>query len=489
MKRYVFFTAVACLLLSVYSIYLDTSLYIEVFIITFTLMGFFVFSCKKQRSLAVCMACISLFCLLSINAVTDINKVIDADGKKVYINSVVIESTYERETDATRYCTVKVLDSDNDIIKRGDKACVYYEAIDNYPLGTRIDGEFKINAIEADRISFLADGITCFLSADNMRVTQGDILLYNFCESVQSFIKDTLHNKARNSGLLIAMLYGERGFVSDRLYEAVKTCGVSHILVVSGLHFSVICGAFIKLCNIFFKKRYIKNILLLTFIFCFCAVCGFSVSVLRVGTVYIIMMIYKGLSRLENRLVGFCDALFIVLCIHPLAFHSVSFQLSFSATLGIMVLYPYFSQAIYYRYNKKSLRKFLLESAAVTLSACIFTFPSCVYYFGWVSLVAIPVNLLIGFAVTGILITACIGLVTALIKVNFISNGVFFICDALADYFVKIVKCFSALPFAIVTFKNIGLLTVAVITAYLLIYLTYTCKRHRFLLKLKNKEE
>lgn len=488
MKRYVFVTAIVCLLLSVYSVYLDALFYIEVFIISFVLAGFFAFYKKKCKGFAVCMACISLFCLLSINTITDINKVIDADGKKVYISSVVIESNEQRETEDTRYCTVKVLKSNNDILKRGDKACVYYEAFDNYAIGTRLDGEFKINAIEPDRISFLADGVSCFLSADYMRVTKGDIFLYNFCEKIQSFIKETLLNKTRNSGLLIAMLYGERGFISERLYDAVKTCGTSHILVVSGLHFTVICGAFIKFCNVFLRKQYVKNILLLIFMFCFSAVCGFSVSVTRVMIVYIVVMIYKGLGRFQNSLVGFCNALFIVLCIQPLAFHSVSFQLSFAATLGILVVYPLFSKAIYYRYNKRPLLKALLESAAVTLSACIFTFPTCVYYFGWISLVAIPVNVLIGFAVSGMLISSCIGLITALINLDFITKTVFFICDAFADYFIKIVKCFYRLPFATVRFKNTEILVIAVLFVYLAVYLTYTCKRRKNLIKLKENE-
>lgn len=487
MKWYVFLTATVCLLLSVYSAKLKITLYLVVFLACAAVFGFFIFKKSFQKGIAVCLAVIAMFSIFSINYINSINKIINADGKKVYLSAVVCGNEEQRDANKTRTCTLKILSSDNDLLKRSEKVRLYYDAEDELKLGTKIDGEFTI--VANDNLSFLSVGIRCFLRIENVRFSDSKIFLYDFCETVQSYIKETLLNKTRNSALLIAMLYGERGFISPMLENYVKTCGVSHILVVSGLHFSIICGAFMKLCNLLFKRQVVKDIIFLLFIFCFAAVCGFSVSVLRVGVIYAVMIIYKKLNRLDNSLVGFCDALIVVLFINPMAFHSVSFQLSFSATLGLLVLYPYLRRAIYYRYNNRVMLSLLLKSSATTLSACVFTFPTCVYYFGWVSVVSIPVNIVIGFAVTVILICTSSGVVMAAVGVSFLEKTLFFISDAFADYFVKVIKVFSEFPFATIRFRNTETLTACVLVVYLFIFVLYTCKRYKFLIKSKLKEE
>lgn len=430
------------------------------------------------------MAVIAIFSVLMMNVLNRIENLKNADGKKVYLSTVVCASEESRTISEARNCTLKVLSSESSIIDKGDKVILIYDAPDNFELGTRIDGEFVIRAMDEDNFSFISEGINCFVSADDVRFLDSGIFIYALSGKIQNFIKETLLSRTDNSGLLIGMLYGERGFISDKLLSYVKACGASHILSVSGLHFAVICGAFIKLCNVFIKKQRLKDFFTVLFVLLFSLVCGFQVSVLRAASVYLLLVLYRGMGRNHNSLVGFSDALLIVLFIHPAAFHSVSFQLSFSAVLGILVLYPYFSKAIYYRFNQKPVASYILKAAAVCLSATLLTFPTSVYYFGWVSLVSLPVNVLIGPAVTAMLVLALFGVLFFAVGTEFLGNALFFCCDAFADYFRKTVQYFAELPFSCITFKNTEVLTALVLLLYSAVYLLYTCKRRPDLVKL-----
>ena len=43
--------------------------------------------------------------------------------------------------------------------------------------------------------------------------------------------------------LLNAMLWGVKGGISDSVYDAFRSCGIAHILALSGLHVSFVVGA------------------------------------------------------------------------------------------------------------------------------------------------------------------------------------------------------------------------------------------------------
>jgi integrase len=74
---------------------------------------------------------------------------------------------------------------------------------------------------------------------------------YTFFGRVRKQIEKIIISKVNTEtgGLLIALLTGNRDLLSDELYSAAKACGVSHILVVSGLHLSILCGFINQIFN------------------------------------------------------------------------------------------------------------------------------------------------------------------------------------------------------------------------------------------------
>lgn len=480
-----FLAVFICILLSLASKSLNLVLFVLLFFISAFLFVFFLLSKKRKSGLIICMAIISIFSFLTVKMLVKLNKVDEINGKNVYLSAVVCETKEERN-DIYKSCKIKILNSENDVFCKGDKLVCNYISTESLSLGARLDGEFSISNLDlaSAQFSFVADGCVGIVYTENIRIGDSGIFIYEFTNKIQNFIKTTLLSKTDNSGLLIGMLYGERGFISDNLLDNVKSCGVSHVLVVSGLHFAIICSGFIKLCNLITKRQKIKDLLQLIFVFVFCCVCGFTVSVIRAATIYVLLIIYRNMKRGYSGFVAWADALLLTLFIHPAAFHSISFQLSYAAVLGLLVLYPQFLKAIKYKFSNRPLLTIILNCAAVSLSAFIATFPTCAYYFGYVSTVAILVNLLISLAVSIMLVCGVMGVVFAYLNLNFLVSVLFFITDALADYFRKTVHFFASLPYCTVSFNNTALLTVFVLLLYFGIYLLYTCKKRPYLVKL-----
>ncbi len=271
-----------------------------------------------------------------------------------------------------------------------------------------------------------------------------------------------------------ALTIGERAYQSNELYTAVARCGVSHIMVVSGMHMAVICGSVFKFLKRFINRR-ISAVLTVFCVVFFMGLCGFTPSVVRAGITYFIMMAAVLLFNKPDPLNSLCAAVVIMLIINPFYVGSVAFVLSVTSTAGIIILSPHITEIIItaFRVHIKPI-KVLIENFSVTFSALVFTFPLTVYYFGGISLVAIPVNLLISQSVTFSLIFASVALVIAIPGYMVFASGFFALCEVCTIYFIRIIEFFGSLPWAFVTVDNkVAVMYVLTVAFFVIIKYTY----------------
>ncbi len=236
-----------------------------------------------------------------------------------------------------------------------------------------------------------------------------DILFIGFIEDVhsalgnakpiymlRSAISDAITGDLnfREAGLLRGILLGDKNAVADETLEAFRHAGISHIVVVSGLHVSILAGGLYSLLR---KARIAKRksgILGILFVFLLMGLTGFTVSVIRAGLTYIIIFSGVILNRRSDALNSLFAAITIILIYNPFAFMSVSLQLSSAATLGVLVVAP----AVDYHFNRERGRVFgyIKSAAAITLAATVMTMPFTIYYFGTFSPISIVSNIIIG---------------------------------------------------------------------------------------------
>ncbi len=267
-----------------------------------------------------------------------------------------------------------------------------------------------------------------------------------------------------------AITIGDKYYLEPEFEEMVKRSGVSHIMVVSGMHMAIICGAFLKLLKFLKLGNKISAVITAVFVFLFMALCGFSMSVLRAGITYFIMLLSLFIIRRTDALNSLSVAVSVILMVNPFAASSVALQLSVLSTAGIIILSGPISKRIksLLHIRLKFLRV-IVEMISVTLSALIFTFPVTVYYFGAVSTVAVITNLLVSGAVTAVLIMSSVALPFSLVgSFSYFANGLFFFTEYITRYFNAVINYFGSLPWAYIEVDR-----AAIIICYLAIILSF----------------
>lgn len=166
---------------------------------------------------------------------------------------------------------------------------------------------------------------------------------YNFSEKrfyikekLKSWVKQRISQPA-SASLLSGLVTGD--FDDKSLLMDFSQLGLSHLLAISGFHFTLIAailGYFIK-PFLSVKKR---SIVLLLVLGIYCAFLGVAPSIMRAFiTLFIFLLcpLLESASKGENSL-GAC--LIVLLIIDPFSALSAGFILSFLATAAILIFFP-----------------------------------------------------------------------------------------------------------------------------------------------------
>lgn len=207
---------------------------------------------------------------------------------------------------------------------------------------------------------------------------------------------------ARVSGFLTAELTGDKSAMDDGDYLAMQETGLAHLFAVSGLH----CAFLVTLLALLISRRQrllcAVTIPLLLF---YMVMVGMSPSVVRACIMQIFLLIAPLFQRGSDPLTSLAAALLVILLCNPFAAASVSLQLSFSATLGMVLLSPRLYKLLtgWYKGKCRPLRTalcFVAANLSATLSAVVFTAPLTAWYFRIFVLVA-PLSSLLAVPAAG----------------------------------------------------------------------------------------
>ena len=206
-----------------------------------------------------------------------------------------------------------------------------------------------------------------------------DVLQRSFPEDARPFAK--------------ALLLGD---TSDLTYEtdtALKLSGIRHVAAVSGLHISILFALFSAVA---FRKRFLSAALGFPVLALFAALAGFTPSVTRACIMSALMLLSSLLNREYDGATALSFAALMMLTRNPLVITGVGFQLSVGSVSGIYLFGSQLRSWLAARIpGNGRLRRWLVGSIAITLSAQVFTVPLCAWYFGTVSLIGILTNLLV----------------------------------------------------------------------------------------------
>jgi competence protein ComEC len=196
-----------------------------------------------------------------------------------------------------------------------------------------------------------------------------------------------------HASLGIGILLGVKQAIPKDFYLALQQTGTLHIMVASGMNISLTAGSLSILLAHFLNKK--KAVILSIFvIFLYCILAGFDPPIVRAGLMAFVLFLGVLLGREAKALYTLIIVGIIMMLFEPLLLFDVGFQLSFAATLGILVLGPRFKKAFKKLFLFKKF-SFLKGDFVETLSAQIFTLPILVISFGHFNPLSIIPNLLI----------------------------------------------------------------------------------------------
>ena len=180
----------------------------------------------------------------------------------------------------------------------------------------------------------------------------------------------------------------------------MRGAGLAHLFAVSGLH----CAFLVTLLALLLprsRRRLFCGVTICVLLF-YMNMVGLSPSVVRACIMQIALLLAPLFRRDSDSFTSLGMALLVILLGNPFAAASISFQLSFAATFGIVILSGRLCRLFFdwYQGKNKHVRRVLAfagANLAVSLSATICTVPLVAYYFNTLSLVS-PSKLTVVFS-------------------------------------------------------------------------------------------
>lgn len=224
-------------------------------------------------------------------------------------------------------------------------------------------------------------------------------------------IRNYFHHKIKDKRVGHFFASMATGDIDDRLLAMeFQKLGLGHILAISGFHFALIAAMIGWLLRLVFSPKIAYPILLVSLSLYFIFL-GFSPSILRAFMMISLYVLGLILNRRIDTLNLLGAALLIELILDPLTIKQVGFQLSFLATLGILVFFRPFNHLLQSLLPMRSFSQvkkmhridqhaYLLSSAirsglALNCAVHLTTFPVVLYIFHSFPLLSLPYNLLL----------------------------------------------------------------------------------------------
>lgn len=251
------------------------------------------------------------------------------------------------------------------------------------------------------------------------------------------------------SSLLISLMFGAKNNLTSVLEKQIRRCGLSHVIVASGLHLSIIAKALSGFLDILCMSNSVNFIISSLFILSFAFMAGLTPSIIRAAIMASLLILSRFSFRLYNSFNALLLAAVIMIWLNPLVlFWDLGFQLSFLATAGIIFLYPIWKESPFWQqdwFNKKG--QIIRETVLSTSSALTFVIPWVIFKMQVLSLVSPITNLLILPLVPLIMAG---GAIVAISSLLFYPFGLFLgaLLNLILAYFLKVISLFSSLSWS-----------------------------------------
>ncbi len=253
-------------------------------------------------------------------------------------------------------------------------------------------------------------------------------VLINASKSAKRLLASFLPGDA--GSIAAGMMFGGDEGISVQMRNLFRNVGVSHILSASGYNVIVVAGVVMAMATPVLGKRlaiWIGMVCDLLYV----VLAGATPAVIRAGLMVGLGLAGKLIGRKSEGLWGLFVVVVVMLFASPQLIVDVGFQLSVTATAGIL----FFSGT----------SEGLWGSWKTTLAATMATIPVVVWHFERLSLWSPAVNVLIGWTVPGVMAIGAVALGVGIISRE-LGNMIMYLAWPLLSWFSGVVTWAADLP-------------------------------------------
>lgn len=252
-----------------------------------------------------------------------------------------------------------------------------------------------------------------------------------------------------HASLLNGIIFGIPLKGDKTFYREIQAVGLLHIVVLSGTNITILAALITKLTSGFGKV--ISSVIIILSIVIFIAFVRPQAPIVRAGFMGVLTFVSILTGRKIIALyILFASALFTAL-FWPQWIGGISFQLSYGATLGLILFSSKSKKKEETNSLYAKLSEYCVEDFKTSMAAQVFTVPIIFIYFKQVSFIAPLANVAISWTIAPIMV---FGFLAAFLgKINFSAGLVFaYVCYGLLTFVIFVIQTLAKIPYMFVQF-------------------------------------
>ena len=210
--------------------------------------------------------------------------------------------------------------------------------------------------------------------------------MWQIRQKAHEFLKQEL---GEDEGALVsAICLGEKSSLDEADKKLYQRSGISHILAISGLHFTLLGMGVFQILKMILgnnKGTLVTSIIIMSL---YCVFTGNSISTIRAAIMFALSMFAKVLGRSYDSLSALGLAAILQLFMNPYVLNYSGFLLSFLAVIGVTFLAPRLQELL-------DIKGKLGKSLCISISSGLTTLPVLLCNYGTYPWYSVFLNLLI----------------------------------------------------------------------------------------------
>lgn len=311
-------------------------------------------------------------------------------GKRMSVTGTVLELKNNGFVmDAGEY-SLMVYNSDPETIPEIDDKITVRGVVNSYPVKRfRGDNDKRLyNALHKIYGKIYAEEIKITGRSESLSPEKAGAAVRTFISS-----RITESGRYKNVGFIKALLTGDSSGLDEENRGNFKFTGISHLIAVSGLHLGIFMSFFGFITSGLEKHRFAKLSVIFAITLLYIFVVGGRASILRAGIMFVTAAAVTASRHRSDSVMNLMISGTVLCLINPYYMTDAGFQMSFAATLGIVLFAGYFKH----------------KTIAVPVITTLFMTPITVYYYNLFSLSSVLVNIIVVSAVPFIIVFGYLG--------------------------------------------------------------------------------